>query len=59
MMHILSHLGPDLNKYSLSFFKIHKEAIQKQLGFYSWYSKLTDKQFERGCAVEKWKTIVW
>lgn len=38
--------------------KIHKEAIKKQLGFYSWCSKQTDKQLERGTAVDKWKTIV-
>ena len=37
--------------------KTHKEAIKKQLDFYSWYSKLTDKQLERESAVEKWKTI--
>lgn len=38
--------------------KIHKEAIKKQLDFYSLYSKLTDKQLERESAVEKWKTTI-
>lgn len=57
-MHMLSYLGPNLNRSLTMILKIHEEAIKKLLGFYSWYSQLADKQFERESIVEKWKNNI-